>query len=142
MKLNEIIEMFAKFGFVEEHIRTALGAGESPFNAFEGLKALLEAKWAEMNQTESINKLKELKPIYERLMKIKLISARTQKDVERERDERIKRMTENLKDQMEEHKQRRTAEFMGHLDKMRDGNPNLDAFLNKLADDTNTRRKN
>lgn len=132
MKLAEIVELFAKFGFHEERIRAALGMGEDPFSAFEGLKALLTMRWGEMNQTESIDKLKELRPIYAQLQRIKLTSVRTQRDVERENEERTNTITENLEDRMRERRRRRLRSFMDKLNKHRASNPTLDSLLSNL----------
>ena len=77
MTLNEVISMFEQFGFHEQHVRRALAAGDSAFNAFEGLKMTLQLQWGDMCQELSVDRQKELRPIYDRLMKISMKSRTT-----------------------------------------------------------------
>jgi hypothetical protein len=70
MKLAEVIELLQKFGFVEEHIRQGLVRGDSFFNAWEAMKNALKIRWDGMNQMESADKLAELRPHYDRLMRL------------------------------------------------------------------------
>jgi len=43
MGLQEVVEKFTYFGFDEAYVRYTLAQGDSPFNAYEGLKAQLQA---------------------------------------------------------------------------------------------------
>lgn len=43
MGLQGVIEKFTIFGFQENYVRYTLAQGDSPFNAYEGLKAQLQA---------------------------------------------------------------------------------------------------
>jgi hypothetical protein len=78
MKLQEIIEMLAEFGFEEAYVRRALAAGDSAFNAFEAVKTSLQLRWGDMCQELSVDEQKRLRPIYDRLMGITM-KARTTK---------------------------------------------------------------
>jgi hypothetical protein len=81
-KLAEIITMFEKFGMPEEYVRQAMAAGDSAFNAFEGLKNCLLLRWQELCQTLSVDKQAELRPVYDRLQNITMKSRTLSEDQE------------------------------------------------------------
>ena len=139
MKLDEVIGLFKRFGFEEGHVRTALAMGDSVHNAFEGLKIVLEVRWNEMNQTEGMETLKELKPIYEKIMGLKLKSATKASDVAKERAEAAVNSAIKMEDWLGRQKSKRMALFMEefrtqiekHLKEDPD-NPHLQDCLEKL----------
>jgi hypothetical protein len=92
VKLNEVIEDFGEFGFSGSEVRRALGAGDSSFNAYEGLKILLQLKWDEMRCELDADFLEGLKPVYDRLMGLKMTSRTTkhQEDVLSEKEKNRK----------------------------------------------------
>ncbi|NIT77289.1 MAG: hypothetical protein GWN58_22820 [Anaerolineae bacterium] len=94
-KLSEVIAMFEQFGMPEEYVRRAMAVGESAFNAFEGLKSCLQLRWAELCQELSAERQAELKPIYDRLMKISMKS-RTMSD-----DQKVLDTLDGMKDGIE-----------------------------------------
>lgn len=114
-KLQEVIEMFGEFGFSAEEVRRVLGTGDSAHNAFEGLKTLLQLKWADMNQELGTDRLKALKPIYEKLMGLKITGRKTKRDVKAKRKATAKRMAEDMMDRLEARKQRNMEHFMEAL---------------------------
>lgn len=77
MKLPEILELLKPFGFAPEYVRYALAGGDSAHNAFERIKTSLQIRWGEMCQELSVEKQKELRPPYERLMSITMKSRTT-----------------------------------------------------------------
>ena len=77
MTLKEVIEDFAEFDFSESEVREALAAGDSSFNAYEGLKILLEIKWLELKEDLDADLLEGLKPVRDRLMGLKMTSRTT-----------------------------------------------------------------
>jgi hypothetical protein len=115
MKLGEVIELFGMFGFESEHVRAALGMGDSVHNAFEGLKIVLEMRWNEMNQTESMETLRRLKPAYDKIMGLKLKSATKASDVARERAEAAVNSARKLEDQMKQRERTNLALFLEAL---------------------------
>lgn len=139
MKLDEMVKLFEKFGFHEAHVRAALAQGDSVFNAFEGLKTTLMLRWDEMNQTEGMDKLRELKPLYEKIMGMKLKSATKQSDVARERAEAAVDAAEDAMRKTDFHTKKRMAMFMDTLRKELEeslkkdpNNPRVKAALEKL----------
>jgi hypothetical protein len=108
-KLPEIIEMFERFGMPEAYVRQAMAVGESAHNAFEGLKTCLQLRWAELCQTLSAESQADLRPVYDRLMKITMKSRTLSKDQEilntmdsmKDSIERVKPWALVLKDMLE-----------------------------------------
>jgi hypothetical protein len=115
MKLGEVVRLFEQFGFHEAHVRDALAAGDSVFNAFEGLKTTLMLHWDEMNQTEPIDKLKELKPVYDRIMGLSLKSATKQSDVAKERARAAVDAADDAMRKTDFHTRKNMAMFMDTL---------------------------
>lgn len=111
MKLNEIIKLFEHFGFASGNVKDCLSRGDSAFNAFEGLKTKLQFKWDTMNQELSSEKLIELKPIYDRIMKITLKSAKRQSDVDQEYNVKRTDFIKSAKEMLEDRKERRLGKF-------------------------------
>jgi hypothetical protein len=139
MKLAEMIKMFEQFGFHEAHVRAALAAGDSVFNAFEGLKFTLQIRWDEMNQTESVDKLKELKPVYDKIMGMKLKSATKQSDVRKERAKQAVSASMDLEEKLKQRRAVNSAKFMDtfrqELERQLEedpDNPRLKAALEKI----------
>lgn len=75
-KLDEVLDMFEKFGMPRDYVRQAMAVGESAFNAFEGLKSVLLLQWEEM----PVSQQQELKPTYDRLMRISMKSRTMSED--------------------------------------------------------------
>jgi O6-methylguanine-DNA--protein-cysteine methyltransferase len=117
MKLAEMIKLFEQFGFHEAHVRAALARGDSVSNAFEGLKATLMIRWDEMNQTESVDKLKELRSTYDRIMGMKLKSATKESDVAKERARQVVSAAEDMGQKVKRQKAVNTALVMDELRK-------------------------
>lgn len=101
MKLQEIIEMFGQFGYEEPYIRQVLAQGDSAFNAFEALKTSLQLKWGDMCQELSVDRQKELKPIYERLMKIHMKSRTTAAQKKAETKAKVRHSADSFLEQIE-----------------------------------------
>lgn len=114
-KLNEVLEMFEKFGFSEREVKRGLGAGDSAHNAFEGLKCELMLKWSDMNQELGMEELKELKPVYQTLMGLKMTGRKTSSDVKKVRKAKAKVRAHSILDVMEQQKVKRTESFMEML---------------------------
>ncbi len=111
-KLQEVIDMFAEFGFPEAEVRRSLGAGDSAHNAFEGLKVRLEMRWADMNQELGMERLKALKPLYETLMGLKMTGRKTTKDVKAKRKATARKVAADMMDRLEANKKRNVERFM------------------------------
>ncbi len=94
-KLDEVLDMFEKFGMPREYVTRAMAVGESAFNAFEGLKSCLQLRWGELCQELSAESQAELKPVYDRLMGISMKSRTLSKDQE------ILNTMDGMKDQIE-----------------------------------------
>jgi hypothetical protein len=114
-KLTEVIEMFGEFGFSESEVRRSLAAGDSAHNAFEGLKILLELRWADMNQELSMDRLKDLKPKYQVLMSLKMTARKTTTQKRAQQKNEVKNLTEKLLDRMSERKKENVEAFVGVL---------------------------
>ena len=111
-KLQEVIEMFEEFGFSESEVRQSLGAGDSAHNAFEGLKLRLELRWADMNQELGTERLKALKPIYTKLMGLKMTGRKTKKEQAAKRKAKARILAEDYMDRLEERKRKNVEHFM------------------------------
>jgi len=121
MTLVEIIEMFKLFGFHEKHLRAAMAGGNSAFNAFEGLKLTLQIRWGEMCQELSVTKQKELRPTYDRLMKITMKSRTTKADQAEQEQVNKARGYQKLKMRMAAQSESRKRDFFGMVrDKVKD----------------------
>ena len=116
MKLKEVIEDFREFGFTESEVRKALGAGDSSFNAYEGLKILLELKWADMNQEMPADLLVDLKPVYDRLMGLKMKSRTTVASKKKERRARAQASARIVQRMMKDRKQENLAKFIEYTE--------------------------
>lgn len=114
-KLAEVIEMFEMFGFSAREVKKWLGAGASAHNAYEGLKILLELRWADMNQELGIDTLRELKPVYEALMALKMTGRKTKKDVKKKRKVAAHVRARDVMRRMEQRKQENVEHFMDCL---------------------------
>lgn len=115
MKLAEVIEMFTLFGFTGSEVRYCLSSGDSAHNAFESLKIQLEMRWADINMSESPDKVKRLKPTYERLMGMTMKSRTTKADVEAKKKEKAKKLARDMMASVERQKQRNVEAFMETL---------------------------
>ena len=115
--LKEVIAMFAEFGFNEPTVRRSLGAGNSAHNAFEGLKTSLQLKWADMNQELGTERLRELKPLYETLMGLKMTGRKTKKDARKAEKAKVKDLTDDLMAGLDRQKRKNVESFVGHLRK-------------------------
>jgi hypothetical protein len=113
--LPEIITLFELFGFNEQHVRQALAAGDSAFNAFEGLKTTLQLRWGEMCQELSVDKQKELRPVYDRLMGITMKSRKTKKSEAKKEQRSVRNIFDDLSRTMDERKRRRGEEFTSQV---------------------------
>lgn len=106
MKLSEVIADFREFGFSESEVRRSLAAGDSSFNAYEGLKILLQLRWDEMRCELDEDLMEGLKTVYDRLMGLKMTSRTTKQQEEViSEDERKRKMEEFIrysKDDLEE----------------------------------------
>lgn len=111
MKLAEVIEALEQFGFGEGYVRQALAAGDSAFNAFEGLKMLLQYRWREMCQELSAERQKELRPIYDKLQGLVMKSRMTPADKERQERASSARIADRLQDHLEVSRRRNMREF-------------------------------
>jgi hypothetical protein len=89
-------------------------------------------KWDELNQIESIECLQKLRPFYDHIQAIKLVSAKTQKDVDQERKKCIDQMMENSARVFAERKEMNLRSFMSEFSKMCDENSNIDLLLKDL----------
>lgn len=122
-KLDEVLDMFERFGMPREYVRRAMAVGESAFNAFEGLKSCLQLRWGELCQEISADQQAELKPIYDRLMKISMKSRTFSKDQEildtmdtmKESVEACKPWALVLKDMLEYHGPLKFGEQIRHF---------------------------
>jgi hypothetical protein len=110
--LPEIITLFELFGFNEQHVRQALAAGDSAFNAFEGLKTTLQLRWGEMCQELSVDKQKELRPVYDRLMGITMKSRKTKKSEAKKEQRTVRNIFDDLGLRMDEVKAQRGREVL------------------------------
>lgn len=110
--LPEIITLFGLFGFHEQHVRRALAGGDSAFNAFEGLKLTLQLRWADMCQELSVDKQKELRPVYDRLMGIKMTGRTTKKSEACKEARKVVNIFDDLTRTMDEQKAKRTTEVL------------------------------
>jgi len=117
MKLQEVIKMFGEFGFSAREVRASLGAGDSAHNAFEGLKARLQLKWADMNQELGTERLKVLKPLYTKLMGLKITGRKTEKEVAAKRRAKAKEVAARMMDEIEARKRENVEHFMEELGK-------------------------
>ena len=107
MKLAEIIEMFAKFGMPESYVRHMLAQGDSAHNAFEGLKTILQLRWGEMCQELSAERQQALRPLYDRLMNIRMTSRTTQAQ---QRNQAKGKISEMFREMYEDQKKARLSE--------------------------------
>jgi hypothetical protein len=139
MQLSELVRLMSYFGYSEEEVKRRLAHGDSPHNAWEGLKLELQIKWNEANQELGVERLAELKPIYERLQGLTLKSAKKQSEVDAENRERINRIVEQTQERMEERKERNLRAFTESFERemhkaaAKDpDNPRIKAMLEKL----------
>lgn len=109
--LSEVIEMLSQFGFQEEHVRQALARGNSAFNAFEGLKLILTTRWAEMCQELSVERQRELRPIYDRLQAITMTARVTEAQKQVHEQRRVNNLFDDFMDRAAEHKMRVGRQF-------------------------------
>lgn len=93
MKLAELIKLFDRFGFTEQHVRSRLGAGDSAHNAFEVLKTELQIRWGVINMEQSPAAVAELQPDYDRIMALNMKSRVTAVD-QRKRDKSRRAVTD------------------------------------------------
>ena len=110
--LPEIITLFGLFGFHEQHVRQALGAGDSAFNAFEGLKLTLKLRWADLCQELSVERQKELRPVYDRLMGITMKSRTTRKSEAKKEARKVVNIFDDLSRHADEQKEKRKMEVI------------------------------
>lgn len=105
MKLSEVIADFREFGFSESEVRRALAVGDSSFNAYEGLKILLQLRWDEMRCELDADLMEVLKTVYDRLMGLKMTSRTTKQQEEVISEDERRKMKEFIsysKDDLEE----------------------------------------
>ena len=93
-----------------------LGAGDSSFNAYEGLKILLELKWADMNQEMPADLLADLKPVYDRLMSLRMKSRTTVASQRMERRARARASARIVEKMMKERKRENLAKFIEYTE--------------------------
>ena len=110
MKLTEIIEMLGRFGFEEIYVRRALVRGDSVHNAFEGMKTALQLRWGEMCQELSVERQKTLRPVYDRLMSIKMTARQTPADDRAEAKSKIDGIFEEMKRSMQQQREQNLRE--------------------------------
>jgi len=117
MKLAEIIQLLSLFGYREEEIRSRLAGGESPHNAWEGLKVELQAHWEDAVRDIGEERLVELREAYEKLQSLTLKSALKQSEVDAAERERFAKVARGFQEQLAGRAQQNLQEFAKELEK-------------------------
>lgn len=104
MQFIKVITMFIRFGFNEQYVRRALAAGDSAEAAYEALERALQIRWGEMCQELSAQDQQELRPLYDRLMCIRMTSRHTNADRRAEAQSRVESMFRNMEREAEQRK--------------------------------------
>lgn len=110
--LTDIIDMFGEFGFTETDVRSSLAVGDSAHNAFEGLKARLQIKWAELGQELSADQQRELRLTYDRLMTITMTARTTTASKRAEDRRRVSSLSDMFSTRLGAHRKRMGEEFV------------------------------
>lgn len=110
MKLEEILTMFRRFGFSDEYVRRSLAQGDSAHNAFEQLKTVLQLRWGDMCQELSAEQQKELRPVYDRLMAIRMTKRTTAAEQRQEAHRRVDGIFNQMKDEIQKRRDRNLRE--------------------------------
>lgn len=75
LSMNDILAMFELFSFTRSYVNDALAKArdkDDAFDIFEGLKTQLQARWLNLQSDLKSERIKQLRPAFERLQKIKL----------------------------------------------------------------------
>lgn len=119
LTIQDVFKMFEPFGISVQKVTKTLNACEdrsAAFNAFEGLKCLVTLRYEEMRGGDvSLERFKEVKPTYERLMSIQLKNYTPPKKKEPEKKKDPKKSAssnkDTLSDLIDEMKMRKSKSF-------------------------------
>ena len=106
MKLTEVIEMFAIFGFTENAIRQGLAKFEDTAQAYDILKEALKLRWEFIEDTYPDDEIESMEPTYCILMGLTMVSRLRKSDRQREK---VRATVRNTQDKVR-NRTRRTQE--------------------------------
>lgn len=109
MKLEEVIKLFGKFDIDEEAVREALGCHDADCG-FAKLKAFMAGQFIQVCLNGTLEEVQELKPIFDRLTHLRLLSVTKTK--QREEDEAVEAA---VRCKTKRAKKKSTDEFLSDL---------------------------
>tara|TARA_Y100000310_G_scaffold275946_1_gene292751 strand:+ start:837 stop:1241 length:405 start_codon:yes stop_codon:yes gene_type:complete len=78
--LDTVLQKLSCFGMDANQVKKLLGSGKTAESAFEAIKQELTRRWSIICQEKSFETQKELRPVYDELMALKMSKRTTAKD--------------------------------------------------------------